>query len=637
MSKIIKYTLLFFIIFLLGCSWELPERKQVYVCSISNYGAVNVVPDNTKPDVVKVNITGEKKDIDKITKWEILDKNKSSISLSNSTEISKDGTVSFSIKADGYYFAQVTLKNTCGETKIIISSAFSISCGGMTEIGTTQAANSNVVTLSLKSGSLTNPVWTVKNSAGTNIAVSNNTFTITATDTYTISVTGTDKCGNSITIENKIPLTQTDCAIPTAIVTDQAAGSNTITLSIIGGSLTNMVWTVKNSAGTNITVSNNTFTITATDSYSISVTGTDRCGKLNTLNLQKQLVYTAPITYTIYIGSHDKNLYALDGATGNQKWVFSTTGQIWSSPIAANGLVFVGSLDKKLYAIDAVSGKIKWSFLTGGEIYSSPLVENGVIFIGSADGSLYAIDAITGQQKWRFGTSSITSELSFGNGIIYASGLYGEFHAIDITTGKQKWNIPRNPNNNVFTGSTLANGIIYVSGTDKFLYALDANTGSLKWKFNAQSPLSTPSFANGIVFVGDDYDPNKSGYFYALDASTGKQKWAFFENKDYYVFGQPVIENGLVYTLRANDLLVLDTNTGAEKWRYSFNGYRPENVPSPVIVNGIVYTGTHNEIQAFDALTGKQKWKSLSFDVNSSPCVVSSKGEVYRGLGNARP
>ena len=75
-------------------------------------------------------------------------------------------------------------------------------------------------------------------------------------------------------------------------------------------------------------------------------------------------------------------------------WRFATGGIIYSSPSVANGVVYVGSDDKNLYAIDTVTGKEKWHFATGDHIYSSPSVANGVVYVGSNDKNLYAIGAI---------------------------------------------------------------------------------------------------------------------------------------------------------------------------------------------------------------------------------------------------
>jgi len=95
----------------------------------------------------------------------------------------------------------------------------------------------------------------------------------------------------------------------------------------------------------------------------------------------------------VYVGSWDKNLYAIDAVTGKEKWRFATGDKVDSSPAVANGIVYVGSNDKNLYAIDAVTGKEKWRFATGDWVESSPAVANGIVYVGSNDKNLYAIGA----------------------------------------------------------------------------------------------------------------------------------------------------------------------------------------------------------------------------------------------------
>ena len=58
----------------------------------------------------------------------------------------------------------------------------------------------------------------------------------------------------------------------------------------------------------------------------------------------------------MYVGSGDKNVYALNGATGSMKREFLTGGGVGSSPaIGSDGTVYVGSGDGKVYAIDSSS------------------------------------------------------------------------------------------------------------------------------------------------------------------------------------------------------------------------------------------------------------------------------------------
>ena len=64
-----------------------------------------------------------------------------------------------------------------------------------------------------------------------------------------------------------------------------------------------------------------------------------------------------------------------------------------SSPaIRPDGTVYVGSRDKKLYAINGKSGLKLWEFETGGIVVSSPAIgSDGTLYVGSVDYKLYAI------------------------------------------------------------------------------------------------------------------------------------------------------------------------------------------------------------------------------------------------------
>src|SRR5690242_284825 len=86
------------------------------------------------------------------------------------------------------------------------------------------------------------------------------------------------------------------------------------------------------------------------------------------------------------------------------KWKFKTGGRVMSSPAVVEGTVYVGSNDDNLYAIDAESGALRWKFKTGSRITSSPGVADGLVYFGSFDGNFYAVDARTGGERWKFST-----------------------------------------------------------------------------------------------------------------------------------------------------------------------------------------------------------------------------------------
>jgi len=70
-------------------------------------------------------------------------------------------------------------------------------------------------------------------------------------------------------------------------------------------------------------------------------------------------------------------------------------GKVDSSPAIANGIVYVGSEDKQVYALNATIGDRLWSYATGDMVVSSPAVVDGVVYVGSYDHLVYAIGVPT--------------------------------------------------------------------------------------------------------------------------------------------------------------------------------------------------------------------------------------------------
>jgi hypothetical protein len=123
------------------------------------------------------------------------------------------------------------------------------------------------------------------------------------------------------------------------------------------------------------------------------------------------------------------------GPGNTELWRFATGGIVYSSPAVANGIVYVGSEDKNLYAIDAVTGKEKWRFTTGNHVFTSPAVANGIVYVGSEDKNLYAIDALTGKEKWRFAMGGwVYSPPAVVNGIVYAGNSHESLYDLRVQT-----------------------------------------------------------------------------------------------------------------------------------------------------------------------------------------------------------
>ena len=81
-------------------------------------------------------------------------------------------------------------------------------------------------------------------------------------------------------------------------------------------------------------------------------------------------------------------------------WKHSTRDVVDSSPAVANGVVYVGSFDRNIYALKASTGALLWKYTTGNEVNCAPAVANGVVYVVSGDDNVYALNAATGALLW---------------------------------------------------------------------------------------------------------------------------------------------------------------------------------------------------------------------------------------------
>jgi outer membrane protein assembly factor BamB len=222
---------------------------------------------------------------------------------------------------------------------------------------------------------------------------------------------------------------------------------------------------------------------------------------------------------TVYVGSADRNLYALDANTGAEKWHFTTQDLVRSTPAVADNIVVVGSRDHHVYAVDSKTGALRWKHDTLREVVSSPLVLNDTAYIGSRDSNLYAFDVPTGKIKWRlfYWTSFVESSARAWDGILYiGSSDYQRLLAIDAANGKRLWMF---------------------------------DVGGSAW--------STPAVSDKLVYIGAVGEPNsdyivRNGGFFAVARSTGKLAWRYpmspiAGSRNYGVASSPAVGHGLVF------------------------------------------------------------------------------------------
>jgi alcohol dehydrogenase (cytochrome c) len=392
----------------------------------------------------------------------------------------------------------------------------------------------------------------------------------------------------------------------------------------------------------------------------------------------------------MYVTSAEIGVTALDLKTGRPLWNWSRPlpkdlrtigfGRVNRGVAILDNTVYVGTLDAHLVALDARSGVVRWEtvvadYKLGHCITVAPLAVNGKIITGIAGGEagirgfIDAYDAKTGKRAWRFWTipgpgepghetwSANSDDWKSGGGSTWVTGSYDpELNLVYWGVGNPgpDWNGDVRPGDNLYACS---------------LVALDADTGKLKWHFQftphdthdwdaTEIPVLMDATVRGqqrkVVAMA-----NRNAFYYLLDRGTGeflhgsefsRQTWA----KGLDDRGRPVVLPNTEPSTEGT--LVHPSLQGATNWFSP--SYSPVTKMFYVAVREMsaIYYKTDAEfkpgnwfggggehslagdaawgaIRALDANTGRQKWE---FRLKSPPWagVLSTAGGLVFGGSN---
>jgi alcohol dehydrogenase (cytochrome c) len=365
----------------------------------------------------------------------------------------------------------------------------------------------------------------------------------------------------------------------------------------------------------------------------------------------------------LFITDPQGDVLALDSATGAQLWRFSRpmTDSVPLCCARANrgvalldGTVYVGTLDAYLVALDAVTGKLKWyrkiaEYRDGYSSTGAPLIVKDMVLVGiagaeyGARGFIAAFDASTGEPRWRVETVPAPGQKGnetwagdswrHGGASTWMTGTYDpELDLVFWGTG--------NPAPD-YDASLRAGDNLYANS----VLALHADTGRLAWYFQytpgddhdwdaVQTPVLADVQENGqtrkLLL-----NANRNGFFYVLDRVTGqflravpyvKQTWAERIEPN----GRPVKRADSAASERGT-LVFPGTSGGTNWWPPTFNPMaqlfivpaleRPgiffksavgERGGGSKILGGSVQTTSTSHftaVRALDPLTGELRWE----------------------------
>ena len=102
---------------------------------------------------------------------------------------------------------------------------------------------------------------------------------------------------------------------------------------------------------------------------------------------------------TAYQPGLDHFLYAFDLAKGGQKWKVDLGGPlVGGATLDASGTLYLGTLNQEIAAVESASGKILWRKSVEGNIWSAPLLHEGKLYFGTDKSKVYIFSAADGQE-----------------------------------------------------------------------------------------------------------------------------------------------------------------------------------------------------------------------------------------------
>jgi outer membrane protein assembly factor BamB len=326
-------------------------------------------------------------------------------------------------------------------------------------------------------------------------------------------------------------------------------------------------------------------------------------------------------------------------------WKFTTNGAVISSPSVADGIVYVGSQDRNIYALGAWSGNLIWNFTTQDAIESSPAVANGKVYTGGDDGYVYCLDAYKGTLIWKtfvngdlpftFGSLVFKSSPAVSGGKVYIGSLDGYLYALDANNGNIVWKTKTD--GEIGSSPAVADGAVYFTSeepTAGALYKLDANTGAVIWKqqlpyeyqfTGGTEMLGSPSVAAGMVFASSNLRT-----YYGINATTGDIVWTFTDpDAMEFIVSSPIYVNGELFIVDKFNIACLNTTNGHTIWSF-FTG--DELYVSPSYADSKLYVVTsQRHIYILDAINNGTKLASFTTPSSSWSSPTISYGKLYVG------
>lgn len=269
-------------------------------------------------------------------------------------------------------------------------------------------------------------------------------------------------------------------------------------------------------------------------------------------------------------GSYEASAVVEVKGSARPLWVFRTGGSIKAQPVVYGGTVYVGSFDGTLYALDITSGKPRWKAFIGGTLVAAPAVTEDVVVIGSTSGAVVCLRRRDGKVIWKASLPPpVFASAGIYGDVVCTAGGDGKIYGLSLSDGRRLWEFQ--------TGMFVQSRIIPVQGMfiagcwDNHVYALDAQSGTLRWKQKfGRSFYYAPAIGSPVTDGVRVIVPSNDGILHAVRARTGEVLWELPSAQgNSFGYPSPLLEEGVVYcgALGSRGLVyAVDVRIGQPRW-----------------------------------------------------------------------
>ena len=181
-------------------------------------------------------------------------------------------------------------------------------------------------------------------------------------------------------------------------------------------------------------------------------------------------------------------LSAADSERLELKWAFAYPNAIQarSQPMVAGGTVFIGSQNGTVYALDSRSGCMKWTFRATAEVRTPVIINDWsaadsapTLFFADIIARVYALDAVTGKLRWVTKVDDHPNATITGAPTLFEDRLYVPVSSLEVA-------LPADPG---YACCTFRGSLV----------ALDSGSGEMLWKSYS---IDSPPQQVGVTRVG---------------------------------------------------------------------------------------------------------------------------------------